>query len=413
MRARWLLAGLILGAVLLAGTVSRGHTPIASRYTYNEHLFPIFRDRCGACHVNGGIAPMSLVTYKEAFPWAQSIREEVLALRMPPWRAEDGFGDFRNGHALAAREMDMILEWSSGGYPPGPRALEPKAVDVSPRWDLGEPSLRLEMPAEFQIPPETSEVVRFFVLPSQTNADRWIKAVDFMPGARPVVRDVVVYIDATGRATQLDGADAALGFAPPADGSFPTSQPIAVWVPSQKPVVLDDTAAYTLPRGAAVVLRIHYKKTWITDGQPFADRSTVGLYFAEATSKAVETMIISSPSTLSGRQATFTHTIDRDVSALALLPEVGMEMGDMQVEAVRPDGTREPMLLLREPTGAWPTRYWFDRPIALPKGTQLEVAASLKPGADRVSAASLLAGAPGAPVRLLMDFVSGGRPAAN
>jgi hypothetical protein len=404
---------LILGAVLLAGGVSRGHTPITSRYNYNEHLFPIFRDRCGACHVNDGIAPMSLVTYKEAFPWAQSIREEVLALRMPPWRAEDGFGDFRNGHALSAREMDMILEWSSGGYPPGPRALEPTPVDTSPRWELGAPSLRLEMPAAFQIAADTSEVVRFFVLPSQTNADRWIKAVDFMPGARPVVRDVVVYIDATGKAKQLDAADAALGFAPPADGSFPTSQPIAVWVPGQTPVVLGETTAYKLPRATDIVLRMHYKKTWITDGQPFADRSAVGVYFAEGNPRAVETMIIPSPSTLSGRQAKFTQTMDRDVTALALLPEVGMEMGDVQVEAVRPDGTREPMLLLREPSGAWPTRYWFEAPVVLAKGTQVEVTAVLKPGGDRLSAASLLAGAPQQPIRLLMDFVSGGASAAN
>ena len=111
-----LLTGLCVATILigLSSSVTQTHTPIASRWNYNEHLFPIFQDNCGNCHREGGIAPMSLVTYQEAYPWAQSIREEVLGLRMPPWRAEDGFGDFSNGHALTAQEMDIIQEWASG-----------------------------------------------------------------------------------------------------------------------------------------------------------------------------------------------------------------------------------------------------------------------------------------------------------
>ena len=73
---------------------------------------------------------MSLVDYRSAFPWTQSIREEILGLRMPPWQAEDGFGDFRNGHALTATEMNMILEWSAGGYPEGPRDQTPDATEA-------------------------------------------------------------------------------------------------------------------------------------------------------------------------------------------------------------------------------------------------------------------------------------------
>ena len=106
-------------ALSLIGQQTHGHTPIASRFTYNEHIYPIFEDQCGSCHVEGGIAPMSLLTYQEAYPWTQSIREEVLGLRMPPWKAEDGFGQFKNGHVLPAHELDMILEWAAGGYPQG------------------------------------------------------------------------------------------------------------------------------------------------------------------------------------------------------------------------------------------------------------------------------------------------------
>jgi hypothetical protein len=78
--------GRVVGAVLLVAAVvalasSRGqaHKPITSPYTYNNEVFPILRDRCGACHVPGGVAPMSLMTYKDAYPWGESIRTELIA----------------------------------------------------------------------------------------------------------------------------------------------------------------------------------------------------------------------------------------------------------------------------------------------------------------------------------------------
>ena len=127
---RWLLGLVVAITAVLLGSAPQGHTPIASRFTYNEHLFPVFERQCGSCHVEGGVGPMSLLTYQDAYPWTQSIREEVLALRMPPWKAEDGFGDFSNGHVLPAHEMDMILEWSAGGYPQGPRDQTPTALSL-------------------------------------------------------------------------------------------------------------------------------------------------------------------------------------------------------------------------------------------------------------------------------------------
>ena len=180
------------------------HTPIASRWNYNEHLFPIFRDNCGSCHKTDGIAPMSLVTYQEAYPWAQSIREEILGLRMPPGQAEDGFGTFTVNHALSAEEMDMILEWSSGGYPQGPRNLQPDTISNSNAWSLGTPALQYSIETPFAIDDGTNEIVRFFVIPAANNEAVNISAIDVIPDAGPVVRNVAVYLDSTGTASELD-----------------------------------------------------------------------------------------------------------------------------------------------------------------------------------------------------------------
>ena len=407
---RWCLGAAV--ALVVAGgqtEETETHTPIASRWNYNEHLFPIFRDNCGSCHREGGIAPMSLVTYQSAYPWAQSIREEVLGLRMPPWKAEDGFGDFRNGHALPAHEMDMILEWSSGGYPQGPRALRPAPVEPPGEWPLGAPDLELEMPEPFVLDAGTSEAVRYFVLSAEAIAGRFVTGADVMPGAAAVVRDVAIYVDATGTARALDAADDGPGFGEAEGRDFPTAAPLALWSPGRRSVRQDD-AGRRLPPGADVVARVHYRKTWITEGEEFVDRSRIGLYVG-GSGRAVGSMVLSSPERAGGLTLAFSQVVGEDVSALAILPEVAVEARDVRIVAVTPGGTRVPMLFLREPDTAWPTRYWFDAPIDLPAGTTIEVNARLHPGADHAPGRSLIGAEPSAAIRLAVDYAAAGAPA--
>ena len=405
-RHSWWVAIGVLGLVVVTTSTPRGHTSIASRWNYNEHLFPIFRDNCGSCHRENGVAPMSLVTYQEAYPWAQSIREEVLGMRMPPWQAEDGFGDFKNGHALPAHEMDMILEWSSGGYPQGPRDQTPEPPVSTPTWRMGEPDTVLEMASAFELDAGVSETVRYFVLPAGNDADRVVTGVDFLPGAGAVVRGAAIFVDTTGAARLLDNSDPAPGFAEADGQDFPSGPPLAVWMPSARPVQ-GDGVGYRLPGGADVVLRVQYKKTWITEGEAFSDQSRVGLHFADGAASQIEELLVSSDAEVSGREVIFTHAIESDKTMLALLPEVTIEADELMVEAIKPDGTRVPMLWLREPSTGWPTRFWFEEPIVLPSGTTLEITAVLKPAAERTGVRSLLGGDPAAPIRLVADFVEG------
>src|SRR5437867_7164312 len=131
----------------IAAQRSEAHKAITSKYTYNDDVFPILRDRCSRCHVTGGVAPMSLMTYDEAFPWAESIRAELVSAHMPPWNADDGFGDLKRAHTLSPNEIDIILTWATGGNPRG--ALDQKLPEVALKneWTMGAPDLALRMPA--------------------------------------------------------------------------------------------------------------------------------------------------------------------------------------------------------------------------------------------------------------------------
>ena len=122
------LAALALAA--LATTSTRAHKLITSKYTYNADVFPIVRDRCGPCHVTGGAAPMSLLSYQDTVPWAESIREELTAERMPPWYVDEESAPIRGGRSLTAREIDTIVTWATGGTPEGEAAKRPAPMTV-------------------------------------------------------------------------------------------------------------------------------------------------------------------------------------------------------------------------------------------------------------------------------------------
>ena len=76
------------------------------------------------------------MTYKEARPWAEAVKEEVLARRMPPWGAVKGFGDFRNDQALTPEQLELIVSWADGGVPEG----EEKDLPPPPKFDESTPA---------------------------------------------------------------------------------------------------------------------------------------------------------------------------------------------------------------------------------------------------------------------------------
>ena len=76
-------------ALFIAADGLQAHKPVTSKFTYYENIQPLFRFYCGGCHVSKGIAPMSLLTYKEAYPWAESIKEQLLADSMNPWNDDE------------------------------------------------------------------------------------------------------------------------------------------------------------------------------------------------------------------------------------------------------------------------------------------------------------------------------------
>src|SRR3954469_22670119 len=74
--------------------------------TFTKDVAPIFYSRCVECHRPTMFAPMSLMTYEEARPWARSIKQRVVSRAMPPWGADAEHGTFKNDPRLTQNEID-------------------------------------------------------------------------------------------------------------------------------------------------------------------------------------------------------------------------------------------------------------------------------------------------------------------
>src|SRR5205823_11664545 len=133
------------------------------------------------CHVPGGVAPMSLVTYEDAYPWAESIRAELIAAHMPPWNAESGFGELQHAHTLSPKELDVVLTWATGGNPKGNLDQKLPAVTLKNEWVMGTPDLVLPLPAPFELVADKMDDTHEYTVATGITAPRWVRAIDLLP----------------------------------------------------------------------------------------------------------------------------------------------------------------------------------------------------------------------------------------
>ena len=362
------IAAAIFAACVCSSTLIEAHKPITSPFTFSDDVLPIVKARCASCHSPGGVGPMSLLTHADAVPWGESIRVELMAGHMPPWGVDVSAGRFRNLQHFSAREMNVLLTWASGGTPPGQVSQDPVAA-FQPHWALGAPDQTIPLRA-VQIGGDTSEHVEEIEIPVP---NRPLRAVDLLPGTPAIVRRATVSL-------RTQPGSRVAGLTP--------ERMLALWVPGDHPVALDEGFGFHVPSEAQLIVRIHYRKTWQHERQALTDRSTVGLYFADA--EAAEVDVLHASTQANGNSPeTFTTTVGEDVRAVAVYADPNLSGASLTAVALMPDGSREELISFR-PRADWARRYWFREPISMPRGTRIQVTAKpddalLPPAAARPS----------------------------
>src|SRR5207237_5751909 len=82
--------------------------------TFTKDVAPILQRSCQRCHRPESVAPMSLITYEEARPWARSMKAKTALREMPPWFVEKNIGiqQFKDDISLTDDEIATIAAWA-------------------------------------------------------------------------------------------------------------------------------------------------------------------------------------------------------------------------------------------------------------------------------------------------------------
>src|SRR5713101_4900400 len=181
--------------------------------TFTKDVAPILQERCQVCHRVGTFAPMSLVTYEQARPWAKSIKQKVLAREMPPWFIDKNVGvqHFSNDVSLTEQEMATIAKWVDSGAPQGNPADMPlpRQFPDGEVWRIGQPDLIVALPKDVVVRAKAPDQWPDILVDPGLTEDRYIQAVQIIPtkGHRVIhhIRTSIVEPEGSRHSGQLDG----------------------------------------------------------------------------------------------------------------------------------------------------------------------------------------------------------------
>jgi peroxiredoxin len=335
---------------------------LQAKVTYARDIAPILRKHCQECHRPGQAAPFSLLTYKQARAWSDTIREVVEAGRMPPWGADPRHGEFANDRRLPEADRKALLAWIEQDCPKGDERDLPPPPPFADGWGIGKPDLVLCMKAAYRIPARAGKggiPYQYFVLPTNFDRDVWVRAVEARPGNRAVVHHMVVYIgDPPGREReQTADRDILVGF-----------------VPGSRPAVYPSELGKRIPKGAKLVLEMHYT----ANGTEQTDLSSIALVFAkepprhEIRARFVVNRDFIIPPRATCHEASAATVFEQDTVVLSLTPHMHLRGKSFQFRAVYPGGRIEILLSVPRYDFNWQHTYLLKKPLLVPRGTRID-----------------------------------------
>ncbi len=393
-----------------------GLTKSKAAVTFNKDVAPILFKNCAECHRPGEAAPMSLLSYKEARPWARSIREKVVSREMPPWHADPHVGQFSNDPRLTRGQIDTITAWVDGGAKEGePRDLPPAPKFVE-GWNIGQPDLILRMPEEFTLDANGPDEYQHFEIDPGFTEDKYVEIAEARPGNRRIVHHIIaailappkdgqpqqnltreefekmraerdpilysegflrrlrpeapVYDDGCqlpngGGGNQLDGS-----------GQFRFGMLLCGFAPGREPTNWEPGTVKKIPAGSKILLQVHYSKT---AGQVEKDRSMIGLVFAkqpprkELFTYPIQNRYFRIPPGAENHRVTACWTAPQDIQLIGAGPHMHKRGKAMEIKVFYPDGRSEVLLNVPRYDFSWQTFYNFKQSIAIPKGARFMV----------------------------------------
>jgi hypothetical protein len=403
-----------ISATSAAGQTAKAATNVP---TFSKEVAPILYKNCTNCHRPGEIAPMSLLTYKDARPWAKSIATQVGKGAMPPWHADPAHGEFLNDRRLSEADKATLVRWASSGAPEGKPGDLPPAPTYDSGWTIGTPDAIFAMNEDYPIPATGEIPYQYFEIATNLTEDKWVQAFEVKAGDPKVLHHVIVYARPPAAAAPAQAAAAPsaaptgaqgaarpaplFDFAPnmeipagqtggralPADqrkaefknqrGPVRIGPAVSGFAPGQFLRVYQDGTAMKLPAGTTLVFQMHYT----TYGKAVTDRTRIAVKYAKqppATQlrwASLQNGSLHIPAGAADHRVDAEMTIGQDVTLWSMLPHTHVRGKRWIYDATYPDGRKETLLSVPNYDFNWQTDYVFKQPLKLPKGTKLHATA--------------------------------------
>jgi hypothetical protein len=354
--------------------------------TFTKDIAPIFQAKCEACHRPNSMAPMSLVTYEEARPWARAIGLRVGSRQMPPWHIDKtvGIQEFKNDRSLSDQQIDTIVRWVEAGAPKGdPKDMPaPKHWPDESKWQLaakyGQPDLVIKS-APYTIPAVAQDAWWRPITETGITEPRWVRAIEIRPSSE---KGRKVTHHALARLQQPENMRAELFTNDPnvvGDGLF------MEWaVGKNGDEMRPDSGRLMLP-GSRIVWEVHYHAI----GEEITDSVELGVYLYPKGQEPKHREVLGLFNTFTGprgvldippNQVTTTEsfvTLKENARIENFQPHMHLRGKGMSMEALYPDGRREMLSQVTDFNFNWHNMYIYGDNVAplLPKGTILHLLA--------------------------------------
>ncbi|MDM4016041.1 redoxin domain-containing protein [Roseiconus lacunae] len=346
--------------------------------TYSGHVARILQDKCQSCHREGQIAPFAIEDYDDAVRWRTEIAAYTESRVMPPWKASPSVGHFSNDLSLSDSEIDLIARWVEQDTPLGNATELPPPPRYNDLWPAGTPDLVLSMPEPYTIAPEGEDDYRHFIIPYEANQDRFVEAIDVRPGNRNTVHHVIVYVDTSGKARQLDAQDPGPGYTRFGDVGFDPASMLGGWAPGMQPIRTPLGSGQWLPKKCDIVVQVHYYRTGFEE----QDQTQFGLYFSKAEAPVPTRMQLAInhdfiiPPGSENYHVEAECRIRNDSFLYGITPHMHLIGETMSVVAHLPDGKTLPLIEIDDWDFNWQTMYRYRDLQHLPAGTIVKLKAT-------------------------------------
>src|SRR5207248_3238294 len=199
-------------------------------------------------------------------------------------------------------------------------------------------------------------------------------AIEFQPGNRRVVHHALFYGDSWRQGRRKLGADPESGFSVKEGlGGIIPSGDLGSWTPGSTPRFLPDGVGVPLQKGSDILVQVHYHPS----GKPETDQSTLAVYFHKSAAAQLLVPVpltnfkLAIPAGAERHRVTASFTMPVDVKVVGVQPHMHFLGREIKVEAVLPDGQRQPLIWIKDWNFNWQDRYLYREMVALPKGTRV------------------------------------------